>query len=340
MMIQTMSGMMEAMSAPSVRFINPPKPSKSTGPSAAIYKQMRRDFMVASPFVLHGSVPDLLAAAWTMVRETLFCGEASRGEKEIVAWAISDANQCPFCVGAHHAAVRASGATDAALEAWARSTNTSNVMPLPVSENAVEFYGTAIAFHYLNRMVCVFLPDKMMPMPDMMDGMTNRMASIMMGGMIKKGQQNQPGDSAAIRPDYDDSLAWSPTWAEAQPHIRDGLRAWSGLIEGAAMQHLDATLLAQLGEAIDGWHGNTVQSKVNVEAKIDAAVQSTSNPTAAQLALSTAMRPWEVNAEMVQAAQAGGLSDDEVLVLVSWAAQRAARRVGAWIAQPASTTPA
>lgn len=326
MMIQAMSGMMEAISAPSVRFINPPQPRNSTEPAAAVYNQMRRDFMVASPFVLHGSVPNLLAAAWTIVRETLFCGEASRGEKEVVAWAISDANQCPFCVGAHHAAVRASKTADTALEAWARSTNTSDVMALPVSKNETEFYGTAVAFHYLNRMVSVFLPEKMMPVPDLMDGMTDRMASYMMGGMIKKGNQNQPGDSTAVQPTYDDSLSWSPAWADQQPHIRDGLRAWSGLIEGTAMQHLDTGLLTDLGNSIDDWNGGVD------EAKINAAVQNSTNAAAAQLALSTVMRPWQVSAEMVHAARDGGLSEDDVLVLVAWAAQRAARRVGDWIA--------
>lgn len=334
MMIQTMGGMMEAMSAPSVRFINPPKPGKSGGPSAAVYEQMRRDFMVASPFVLHGSVPDLLAAAWSVVRETLFCGDATRGDKEIVAWAVSDANQCPFCVGAHHAAVRASGANDAALEEWARSTNTSNVIALPMSENSVEFYGTAVAFHYLNRMVSVFLPDKMMPMPDLMDGMTNRMASAMMGEMIKKGQQNQPGDSATVRPDFDESLAWSPAWADSEPHIRDALRSWSGLVEGAALRHLDAKLLAHLGKSIDTWNGSTDDEM------IEATVKAASNPGAAQLALSTVVKPWQVSAEMVQQARASGLSEDGVLVLVSWAAQRAARRVGEWIAQSPLARPA
>ena len=121
MLISAMSAMMERMGPGSVHVLSTRAPrGKPRRMARRVYRQMRRDFMVASPFMLHASVPPLLAGAWAVVRETLFTGEVARGDKEIVAWAVSEANQCPFCVGAHHAAVRAARAEDEALQAMGR----------------------------------------------------------------------------------------------------------------------------------------------------------------------------------------------------------------------------
>ena len=69
------------------------------GSRATCNRRMRKEFFVASPFVLHSPVPELLAASYVLVRETLFTGEAPRSAKEIVAWSVSEANQCPFWRG-------------------------------------------------------------------------------------------------------------------------------------------------------------------------------------------------------------------------------------------------
>gem|GEM_PF-4526249 len=52
---------------------------------------MGRDFLVTGPFVLHEDIPQLLAGCWSLVRETVFVGEVPRGEKAIIAWAVSKA---------------------------------------------------------------------------------------------------------------------------------------------------------------------------------------------------------------------------------------------------------
>lgn len=342
MMIGTMSAMMERMGPSSVHVLSTRAPRGTPRKLARkVYRQMRRDFFVASPFVLHASVPELLAGAWSVVRETLFTGEVDRGRKEIVASAVSVANQCPFCVGAHTAAVKAAKVQEDTLQVWAEASGSASNpalrdQPFEPSERA-EFLGTIVAFHYLNRMVSAFLDEKLMPTPSFMDGMANYMAKIMMGGMIRKGRRNTPGASESVRPEYDASLGWRPEWAASAPHIADALEAWSALNEEAAREHLGADFVKIMGATLDAWNGGEVglgyawldERRPNVP---------TSHVAAADLALLTAMAPWAVTDDRLEGAIDAGMSKEQVLVTVAWAAYRAARRVGTWVHDAASPT--
>ncbi len=53
MLISSMGKMMEELAPSSVHVLAPTRPAKATGLNQRVYTQMRRDFMVAGPFVLH-----------------------------------------------------------------------------------------------------------------------------------------------------------------------------------------------------------------------------------------------------------------------------------------------
>lgn len=57
--------------------------------------------MVPPPLSIHKYDRDLFAASWACLRETLVVGRVPRYFKEAVASGASEANQCPYCVGAH-----------------------------------------------------------------------------------------------------------------------------------------------------------------------------------------------------------------------------------------------
>lgn len=92
--------MMEELVTHTVRVLQPQRPRSDPSQLAqSVYAQMRRDFMVAAPFALHAEIPELLAAAWALVRETLFAGQEPRAKKEIVAAAVSASNECALPAG-------------------------------------------------------------------------------------------------------------------------------------------------------------------------------------------------------------------------------------------------
>src|SRR5262249_15446458 len=66
-----------------VKYIAPVRPEAATGLVAAVYEQVARDFQLLAPITLTSPLPALLAARWTVTRETLIAGAAPRLEKEL-----------------------------------------------------------------------------------------------------------------------------------------------------------------------------------------------------------------------------------------------------------------
>jgi alkylhydroperoxidase family enzyme len=85
---------------------------------------MERDWgFLAPPISLHSPSPEVMAASWLMMCETLLAsGRADRVLKESVASAVSEANTCPYCVEVHDATRQSiDGAYDAdAVRVWVR----------------------------------------------------------------------------------------------------------------------------------------------------------------------------------------------------------------------------
>lgn len=156
----------------------------ANGQVAAVYTQLRSDFGFRPPAMVAVSpAPDVLAADWALLRESLLVGSVSRADKEIVATAVSLANRCPFCVDAHTMFLHATGSSKLAeavkrgeppadpalakLFAWAKATRTPNAPELSAppfaAAEAPEYIGTALSFHFVNRMVSALLTENVLP---------------------------------------------------------------------------------------------------------------------------------------------------------------------------------
>lgn len=334
MLIRGMSTMMEHVIGPNSIHALPSQPEDATEAALVerVYAQMRRDFFVASPFMLHASLPPLLAGTWALVRESLFAGRVGRGDKEVVAWAISKANQCPFCIDAHHAAVRAVDAQNPELEAWATATMSAadpRLLRPPFAasapENQAEYLAVVVAFHYLNRMVSTFLGDKMMPNPDFLDGVAGMMAQMMMGAMVDKGHHNAEGDALELLSPVDEDLAWRPDWAQPRPNIEGALAGWSSAVESAAGAYVPADLRDALSEEIERWQGGLELPEAS-EVTLDGPWLH-----AIDLARKVAFSPYAVDRNALDELRDEGLGPRALLALVAWSAQRAARRTSAWV---------
>lgn len=342
MLIRTMGAMMERIGPLGIHYLgSSPNSSPAKQEVEGIYRQMRRDFFVASPFILHASVPSLLAGAWALVRESLFTGEVAREKKEVIAWAISRGNACPFCIDAHHAAVRAAKVEDAPLAAWAEATARTEALPSAPFETLseperAEVLATVVAFHYLNRMVSVFLDPKMMPVPDAMDPVAAMMAQTMMGGMMAKGRANRPGDALALLPDHDATLAWRPDWAQACPTVAEALAGWSAIAEGEARARLDPALVGTLDAALETETPATLHTG---DLMAEAQPLSLRLRIPAELALLVARAPARVEKSRIASVLDVDFAPEAVLALVAWVSSRAARQAGTRAAQSFASSP-
>ncbi|WP_274563787.1 carboxymuconolactone decarboxylase family protein [Streptomyces spiramyceticus] len=162
------------------RFTSPVPAKSATGVVADVYAQLDTDFGIQAPatFTVLSSAPPVLAATWALMRESLLAGQTSRTAKELVATGVSLANECEFCINAHTMLLYAGGdcalaetigrgeepadPAQARLLAWGRAIGApSTERPFP-PEQAAEFIGTALAFHFINRIASALLSDSSM----------------------------------------------------------------------------------------------------------------------------------------------------------------------------------
>jgi len=167
------------------RYTEPLPPEAATGRVAEVHEQIARDFGIEAPptFVVLSSAPELLAPAWSLMRESLIAGPGGRTGKELAALGVSLANRCPFCVDAHTVLLHATG-DHALAERIARGERPANeeharvldwgrrsrvpgglgAGPYPFPrEHAPGYLGTAFAFHFINRIVSALLTENLLP---------------------------------------------------------------------------------------------------------------------------------------------------------------------------------
>src|SRR5260370_8479149 len=86
-----------------VRYVSPVRRGAAQGLAGRVYDQVEREFGVLAPsLALFSPAPQVLAASWLMLRETLLVTrKVDRATKEAVATTVSLGNTCPWCVTLH-----------------------------------------------------------------------------------------------------------------------------------------------------------------------------------------------------------------------------------------------
>jgi AhpD family alkylhydroperoxidase len=326
-----------------IRYVSPVLPNRAQGLVADVYAQAERDFgLVAAPLVLHSPAPDALAATWLMLRETLLAtGSAPRAHKEIVAAAVSVANECPYCVAVHSAAVRdlVDGPLSAEVAAgrledvgdpalrdlalWARATGRpDNAKPVP-ADSFPELAGVAVTFHYLNRMVTIFLPES--PLPPL----TPKSMGGWVMGMLASAMTTPspvPGASLELLPDA--PLPAEFSWAAGQPPVASALaRAAAAVNTAAGLTVPEPVRELVLGRLRD-WRGSTPGLSRSWADDAAGALSPADRPLG-RLALLAAFAPHQVTKADIEGT--GPAGDAALVALTSWASMAAARRIGSWL---------
>ncbi|GAB3058614.1 carboxymuconolactone decarboxylase family protein [Micromonospora schwarzwaldensis] len=333
-----------------IRHVAPVSLRAATGLTARVYRQMEADFgMVAPPVMLHAPAPDTLAACWSILRETMLApGLVDRSVKEAVAAAVSLANQCPYCVEVHGAALaglvrgpdalavavdRAGDITDPGLRElarWARASGNPSAQarhpaPFPPAQ-APELIGVAVTFHYINRMVNVFLRDSPMPpAPTPVLRVVRRVAARLMRDMASR--HSDPGRSGDLLPDA--PLAADLAWAAGPPHIAGAVaRAAAAVDAGGARSVPERVRRLVVARIADRTPEPAVpRSDPRWESAV-AELPDDERP-AARLALLTALASYRVTDAVIGDFRAQGHDDRATIELTSWASFAAARQIGA-----------
>jgi AhpD family alkylhydroperoxidase len=336
--VKMITEMMREPLAKTIKYIKPIGYDSAKGLTAQVYDQLQADFIPAHLVALHSPVPEVMAGVWSILRETLMAGKVNRSHKEAVAVTVSKANECPFCVDAHTVLLRATSDHDVAdailqddhtriqdtqlhaLVQWAwtnRASNPDSVIEPPFSRNEMpEMIGTAITFHYLNRMANIFLGDTLLPfpVPSALKDFTYRFYAATEGKRIVRHLPS--GESLKFLPHAE--LPDDLSWAAEDPSVAGAFAGLAKVIEETGQRALSEPVRLLVNERVKAWNGGAMGiSRRWVEEAI--AGFKKEDQAAAHLALLTAFASYQVDAA------------------TSWASFTLARRVGEWLSEPFKT---
>ncbi|MEZ7129736.1 carboxymuconolactone decarboxylase family protein [Nonomuraea sp. AD125B] len=305
------------------RYVTPVPPDAATGRVADVYRQLADDFGMArmAVFLTLSPAPEVLAATWALLRETLLAGDVPRTGKEVVALGVSLANRCPFCVAAHttllHATgdhrlaetVAAGGVPDdpehARLLAWAKDRGPA---PFP-AEHAPEYVGTALTFHFVNRIASALLTENLLPG----NLQRSRLVRSVGGRAMSRTVRRRLTGGAALPLIADLGGRPEPGWARRRPAgvAYAALRTVAG--DGGDLLSVEAR--DAVAGAVAAWDG---EHPLMGGARLDgllAGLPPADRP-AARLALLTALAPYRVTDADVAAWRGSGAGGDAALVRI------------------------
>ena len=328
-----------------VRYLAKPD-LKATEPLVRrVLDQSAREFQVAPPVTIHMSDPLLMAGMWSATREAYVVNHKGRAMREAVAAAISTLNQCPYCVTVH-TSLFASTSIDredlqdpaklspeirAAYE-WANTTlsphgNRLEGPDIPPSDLA-QIYGTAVVYHYLNRIVSVFLGETPVALPGMKSTLGDKMMRASFTFFGKRFANLDPEPGQFILPD-DAELPSEFSWAAANPSVAKGLAQFASAASSAGNEAVPDEVRALVVEHLGSWHGEQPPLSRNWLGDLVTPLASEHKP-AARLALLTARASWQVDDRLISDFREYNPGDKALLQIVAWASFAASRRIASW----------
>ncbi|MFC4146093.1 carboxymuconolactone decarboxylase family protein [Micromonospora mangrovi] len=330
-----------------VRHVSPVSPSAARGLVADVYQQVAEEMrMVIPPASLHSPSPEALAAYWMLLREPLLpSGAAGRRVKEAVAAAVSVANTCPYCVDMHtmglydlvgerDAETIATGDGDRLADpvlrdlvvfAGAAHRPDAELPELVAGPWRAEIVGVLVSFHYLCRMVNVFLAPYLVP-----------------PRLGPRGRRRfKQGMSVVLRPTLHDlrtagrSLALAPAaelppaaaWAAGDPAIAGAAARAYAIFDRLGERAVPESVRGLVEARTGAWQGQPMGlSRRWCEPDVDTLPPG--DRAAGRLALLTALSSYQVDDEVVAAFRRERPDDRDLVELVAWAGYTAARRIG------------
>jgi AhpD family alkylhydroperoxidase len=333
----------------SIKYIQPIDYDAATGLTAAVFQQMQEDFLPAPLIALHSPVPELLAGVWSLLRETLLAGSVNRSHKEAVAATVSKTNECPFCVDAHTVMLRATADHDAAdailrgdydnihdsqlraLVQWVMAKRTANpdAVQQPFMQHDIpEIVGTAVAFHYLNRMANIFLGDALLPLPSLVKGLTYRVYAATAGKRVVR--ELQPGNSLKFVPAAD--LPNDLSWASGSPTVAQAFAGFAHVVDEIGTAFVPEPVRHLIHERLQAWNDESMGISRRWVDEAVAQLNEACKPMA-RLALLTAFASYQVDATVIRDFQSYYPEDAQLIATTAWASFAIARRVSAWLTQ-------
>ena len=333
-----------------IKYIQPVASNSSEGLVARVYPQIKKEFgALVEPFTLHSPSPELLAGAWSACRESLLVGSVRREVKEAVAATVSRINQCPYCVDAHTIMLNAISARNSAeaiidqrddqirdatvrsIVKWAAATRSPGAKVLlspPFShKDAPEIIGTALFFHYVNRMASVLLSDTPLPSNHpLLKGFLKRMAGWFFSKAVHRSKPL--GASLELLPASE--LPADLAWAKTSPNIAGAFARFAAVVDRAGREFIPQDVRDCVVEQVQAWDGKDPELGRHWVEEAMSGLDEKSKDIG-RLVLLTALAPYQVDEGVVNAFSTHLTGDDRLISALAWGSFTAVRRIGTWL---------
>ncbi len=319
-----------------IKYIQPIKPKQAEGLVKPVYQQIKRDFgNIVEPFLVHSLLPELLAGAWMACRETELVGNVPRNIKEAVAIAVSNQNQCPYCVDAHTIMLVAGGdknlAKNLKKQELIQEEKTKGIIdwilgkaPANFPDNELpEIIGTIVYFHYINRIANIFLGDTPLPsnQPLLKGGLTS-IASTMFSSAVKR--PKTAGESLEFLPETE--LPTDLAWANGSPNVAGAFARFAKAMEIDGEFALPIEVRLKVEEYVTG--AITEKRPYKEPFEVAQGLADEAQRVAVTLSVMTALSSRSVNEKVIADFKAYYPQDTKLLGAVAWASFLAARKIG------------
>ncbi len=294
---------------------------------------------------IHLYDPQLMAGVWSAAREVYVVNQQGRVMREAVAAAISSLNKCPYCVTVHTSLFASTGgnirhldepakltAEISAAYEWAKKTlepGAKNLQHPSVAPSDIpQIFGTAVVYHYLNRVISVFLGEVPVALPGMKSSLGQKMmrASFTFFGNRFANLDPQPGQF--ITPENKE-LPHQFSWAASNTHVAKGLAQFAWAAEQAGAEAVPKEVRALVLDHLSNWRGEHPPLSRQWLEDLVAPLNNQQKP-AARLALLSARAAWQVDGSLIKDFRKITPGDKVLLQTVAWASFAAARHIAGW----------
>ena len=249
-----------------IKYIKYIKKHKAKGKLKQLYKHIELNFgNLAEPFVLHSLNLELTAGVWAMLYETVLIeNKVKRSLKEAIATSVSEINKCSYCVDAHSIMVfgtekglqnnisnikngkKEPKSKEDKIIQWALQNldfNSSIILNPPFrKEEAPEIIGTAVLFHYINRMVNLFAGNTPLPTTKMRGVIISFASKFVFSKAIKK--KKTAGESLIFIDGNTNQNVFD--WAAGNPNINNAFQYFKDQSESRIDTILSPELMSLL----------------------------------------------------------------------------------------------
>jgi hypothetical protein len=214
---------------------------------------------------------------------------------------------------------------------WAAATRSPGAKVLlspPFShKDAPEIIGTALFFHYVNRMASVLLSDTPLPSNHpLLKGFLKRMAGWFFSKAVHRSKPS--GASLELLPASE--LPADLAWAKRSPNIAGAFARFAAVVNRAGREFIPQDVRDCVVEQVQAWDGKDPKLGRHWVEEAMSRLDEKSKDIG-RLVLLTALAPYQVDEGVVNAFSTHLTGDDRLISALAWGSFTAVRRIGTWL---------